>query len=162
MLNQLILQGRLTKDCDVKQLESGTTIVSFTLATDNRRKDDSSFINCVAFDKVGENLSKYCKKGDMVCIIGAVNQRKYVNKDGDTRNVFEVIVDSVEFLQPKKEEAPMPNPDEIPPFDDLPEDIRNLEGTSKELPPLPKSWHYEDGKPVKDAVAPKSLMMEKK
>ena len=162
MLNQLILQGRLTKDCDVKQLESGTTIVSFTLATDNRRKDESSFINCVAFDKVGEILDKYCKKGDMICVIGAVNQRKYVNKDGDTRSVFEVIVDSVEFLQPKKEEAPMPNPDEFLTENNPIEDTRNLEGTSEELPPLPKGWHYEDGKPVKDATAPKKTAPKKK
>lgn len=139
MLNQLILQGRLTKDVELRKTESGKDVASFTLATDNRAKDETTFIGCTAFDSVGNNLAKYCKKGDMVCVIGAINQRRYQKQDGSNASVIEVIVNSVEFLQPKKEEPKDPNPDEIPPFDDQPSLVAEDKPTaqSEELPPLP-------------------------
>ena len=151
MLNQLILQGRLTKDVEVRETQSGKKVYNFSLATDNRRKDESSFINCTAFDAVGENLAKYCHKGDMICIIGAINQRRYTTKEGDDRSVIEVLVDSVEFLQPKKE-TPAPNPEEFACAGEVtepaPEHVEDLQE-------LPAGWHYEDGKPVKDAPSNK-------
>ena len=152
MLNQLVLQGRLTKDVERVDLSSGKTLYNFSLATDGRRKDESIFINCVAFEKVGENLEKYCSKGDMICVIGAINQRKYQRQDGSTNQVVEVLVDSVEFLMPKKEEPSAPNPDEILPGEEV-----------EEKPPLADGWHYDkDGKAVKDTPAPKKTAPKKK
>lgn len=159
MLNQLILQGRLTKDVESRETARGVKFYNFTLATDNRSKDESTFINCTAFDNVGANLVKYCGKGDMICVIGAINQRRYTTKDGEDRSVIEVLVNSVEFLQPKKEE---PKKEEIPPFDDLPNEAAEpLVEVKEELPELPKGWHYEDGKPVKDAPSKKNAPSKK-
>lgn len=160
MLNQLILQGRLTKDVESRETASGVKFYNFTLATDNRSKDESTFINCTAFDNVGANLVKYCGKGDMICVIGAIHQRNYITKEGEKRNVIEVLVDSVEFLQPKKEPSPEEN-NAAPVKEEPKEDLRNLEGTS-ELPPLPEGWHYNvDGKPVKDAPSKKNAPAKK-
>lgn len=165
MLNQLILQGRLTKDIESRTAVSGKEIYSFTLATDNRMKNPdgtrgTTFINCTAFENVGSNLMKYCGVGDMICVIGAIHQRNYITKEGEKRNVIEVLVDSVEFLQPKKEPSPEEN-NAAPVKEEPKEDLRNLEGTS-ELPPLPEGWHYNvDGKPVKDAPSKKNAPAKK-
>lgn len=155
MLNQLILQGRLTKDVESRETASGVKFYNFTLATDNRSKDESTFINCTAFDNVGANLVKYCGKGDMICVIGAINQRRFTTKEGEDRSVIEVIVNSVEFLQPKKEASPE-HVDEDPK-----EEATPLVEVKEELPELPKGWHYEDGKPVKDAPSKKNAPSKK-
>ena len=126
MLNQLVLMGRLVANPIVRENNQDATksFTTFTLAFDNIAKDESSFIDCVAFNNTGIALAKYSEKGDKIAVVGAIRQRKYIAKDGTNRSVFEVVVDSVEFLQPKKES----NPDEIPPFDDallkIPETLR--------------------------------------
>ena len=136
MLNQLVLMGRLVANPIVREINQDAikSFTTFTLAFDNIAKDESSFIDCVAFNNTGTALAKYSKKGDKIAVVGAIRQRKYVAKDGTNRSVIEVVVDSIEFLQPKKDEASVPNPDEF----------------------------LTDGKPVKDAVAPKKTAPKKK
>lgn len=114
MLNQLILMGRLSANPINREnkADASKSFTTFTLAFDTIGKDEASFIDCVAFKSTGEALCKYAQKGDRIAVVGAIRQRKYVAKDGTNRSVFEVVVDSVEFLQPKKE-APTPNPDEL-------------------------------------------------
>ena len=153
MLNQLILMGRLTANPIVRENKADETksFTTFTLAFDNISKDESSFIDCVAFNNTGTALSKYASKGDKIAVVGAIRQRSYVKSDGSKAKVFEVVVDSVEFLQPKKEEKA--NPEEIPPFNDG-------DPVEEEKPPLADGWHYDkNGKAVKDEpkkTAPKN------
>ena len=115
MLNQLILMGRLTANPLNREnkADASKSFTTFTLAFDGIGKDETSFIDCVAFNNTGNALCKYAVKGDRIAVVGAIRQRKYIAKDGTNRSVFEVVVDSVEFLQPKKEEAPMPKPEEL-------------------------------------------------
>jgi len=131
MLNRAILVGRLTKDPEMRTATSGNTITSFTLAVDNRMKNPdgskgTTFIGCVCFGQKAEIVAKYTKKGFLVGVEGALNQRKYQRQDGSTASVIEVICDNVQFLETKK----VNGIDEIPPFDDAPapsEDSRNLD-----------------------------------
>lgn len=109
-MNKIVLIGRLTKDPEVATTKSDLKVTTFTLAVDNPVKKDeektASFIPCLAWKSTGEVIAKYMKKGSLLAVEGRLNQRSYINKDGKTVNVFEVICDSVQFCEkkePKKE-----------------------------------------------------------
>ena len=68
-MNKVFLQGRLTKDPDVRyaQNENSTCVARYSLAVDRRGKEkEADFINCVAFGKSGEFAEKYLKKGTKI------------------------------------------------------------------------------------------------
>lgn len=111
MINRVILVGRLTKDPELRKTNNGTAVASFTIAVDDRTKDangerTTSFIPCAVWNQAAENVSKYCHKGSLVGVDGRLNQRTYDSKDGKKVSVIEVIADSVQFLETKKQEQP--------------------------------------------------------
>ena len=106
MINRVVLVGRLTKDPEVKNTNSGNTVCSFTVAVDNRSKNpdgtkSTSFIPCVVFAAAADNVAKYTRKGSLVGVEGRINQRSFQRKDGTNASVLEVLCDSVQFLEPK-------------------------------------------------------------
>ena len=73
MLNSVTLMGRLTRDPELKHTQSGTAVVSFTLAVDRDFKSQSGvketdFIDCVAWRNTAEFVSKYFSKGKMAVV----------------------------------------------------------------------------------------------
>lgn len=107
-MNRVILIGRLTKDPEIRRIPStGNAVISFTVAVDNFGRDQSgerrpaSFIPCTIWGKQAENMAKYTRKGSNIAIEGRLNQRTYTRKDGGTAQVVEVMVDNVQFLDPK-------------------------------------------------------------
>ena len=106
MVNNVVLMGRLTKDVEIKETESGNLFCNFAIAFDNS-VNQACFINCVAFGAVAESMEKFLAKGSRVVVMGALSQRKYQSKDGTMRDVIEIITNSVEFIDFKKtEESP--------------------------------------------------------
>lgn len=102
MLNVIILMGRATKDPEVWRTADDTAVVKFDLAVDNLGKEaGSTFFTIKCFSKVGENVSKFVRKGHKVAVQGRIEQRTYLAKDGSKRAIYEVLADSVEFLEPK-------------------------------------------------------------
>ena len=81
MINNVVLTGRLTKDIELRRTTSGKTCTSFTLAV-NRNKQETDFINCVAWNDVAESLEKYTKKGSLIGIEGRIQTRSYDDKNG--------------------------------------------------------------------------------
>ena len=112
MLNNLTLVGRLTKPVEIRKDKKGESISTFTLAF-NSGKEEANFIDCVAFGKQVDNLSQFCKKGDLLGVTGSLRQRKYTRKDGSQTSTIEILVNGVEFLQPKEKEPAEPNPKEF-------------------------------------------------
>lgn len=109
MINRVVLVGRLTKDPELRRTGNGTAVASFTLAIDNRLKDENgnkttSFIPCVVWNQQAENCVRFVHKGSLVGVEGRLNQRSYQNKDGNNVQVIEVICDSVQYLDSKKQE----------------------------------------------------------
>lgn len=101
-LNNVILMGRITQELELKQTQSGTAVLSFTLAVEQsfakqgeERKAD--FISCVAWKNQAEFISKYFSKGRMIAIVGNLRTRTYEDKNGSKHYVTEVYVDSVSF-----------------------------------------------------------------
>lgn len=103
-MNKVIIIGRLTKDSELRYTESELAICDFTLAVDREyKKDETDFINCKAFGKLGETINKYTHKGDLIAVCGRINTGSY-EKDGHKVYTTNVVVDQVKFLQAKKEE----------------------------------------------------------
>ncbi len=106
MLNKAILIGRLTRDPELKYLQNGTAVASFTLAVDRtfKNKDgekEADFIPIVAWRKTAELCGKYLAKGSQAAISGRIQTRSYDANDGTKRYVTEIVADEVQFIGSK-------------------------------------------------------------
>ena len=99
-MNKVILIGRLTKDPELNfAAGSGTAVARFSLAvTRPFKKDETDFINCIAFGKTGETIAQYLTKGRQLAITGSIRTGSYDAKDGTKRYTTDVVVDSFEFI----------------------------------------------------------------
>lgn len=109
-MNKVCLTGRITKNIELKYNQNNVAITSFNLAVTRKFKNqngeyESDFINCIAYKSTAELLNKYVKKGDLLGIEGRIQTRNYEDKDGKRVYVTEVIVDSIDFLQSRKDES---------------------------------------------------------
>lgn len=108
-MNKIVLIGRLVKDPELKTTNSGKAFCGFTLAVPKSYKSRSGetqvdFINCVAWEKVAENLSRYMKKGGQLGLVGNLSIRMIDDKNGGKKNITEVIAESIEFLSRPEEQ----------------------------------------------------------
>lgn len=106
--NKVILIGHLGNDPEVKDLESGTKVANFSLATNDYYKDpqgerveNTQWHYLVAWNKTAEILEKYVKKGQEVAIEGKLTNRSYDDKEGNKRYVTEVVVNDLVLLGKK-------------------------------------------------------------
>ena len=99
-MNKVILIGRLTKDPELNfAAGSGTAVTRFSLAvTRPFKKDETDFINCVAFGKTGETIAQYLTKGRQLAVTGSIRTGSYDAKDGTKRYTTDIVVDSFEFI----------------------------------------------------------------
>ena len=106
-MNNICLTGRITKELELKKTTSGVSVVSFSVAVDRDYKVNgekaTDFIPCVAWRGTAEFVSKYFQKGDMIAIVGSLESRKYTDKDGNNRTVWEVKAEKANFCGGKKE-----------------------------------------------------------
>lgn len=105
MMNRVVLVGRMTRDPELRRTASGAAVTSFTIAL-NRNFTSSDgqqadYIPCVVWNKVAENVEKYCAKGSLVGVEGRLRSRTYDNAQGQKVYVVEVMCDSVQFLETK-------------------------------------------------------------
>ena len=110
MLNHVVLMGRLTRDIEVRysQSQNGEMAVGrFSLAVDRYTnsgdENKADFINCVAFGKTAEFISKYFGKGNMIAVIGRITTGSYTNKDGVKVYTTDVVVERASFTGEKRE-----------------------------------------------------------
>ena len=107
MLNQVVLVGRLTKEVELKELESGKKVANITLAIPRSFKNidgeyETDFINYVLWSSVAESTSEYCKKGDLIGVKGRLQSRTIEKEDGIKKYKMEVIAEKITFLSSKK------------------------------------------------------------
>lgn len=105
-MNKVILIGRLTKDPELNYTAgSGTAVCRFSMAVARPfKKDETDFINCVAFGKTGETIAQYLTKGRQLAITGNIRTGSYDAKDGTKRYTTDVVVESFEFIGQGKQE----------------------------------------------------------
>jgi single-strand DNA-binding protein len=108
MMNRTILVGRLTKDPDLRYTPNGVSVATFTLAvnrpfSNKEGEKEVDFINCVVWRKPAENVANFLKKGSLAGVDGRIQTRNYDGQDGKKVYVTEVLAESVQFLEPKKD-----------------------------------------------------------
>lgn len=110
MLNHVVLMGRLARDVEVRysQSQNGEMAVGrFSIAVDRYTnsgdENKADFINCVAFGKTAEFISKYFGKGNMLAVIGRITTGSYTNKDGVKVYTTDVVVERASFTGEKRE-----------------------------------------------------------
>lgn len=103
--NLVVLTGRLTADVELKVTPSGKNVCSFSIAVDRGYGENKTtdFINIVAWNGSAEFISKYFGRGDMIGIEGSIQTRKYTDKNGNNRTVFEVVASNIQFIGGKKD-----------------------------------------------------------
>ena len=107
MFNKVIVLGRVTQDLELKTTPNGVSVLSFSIAVDRRfqnkgEEKKSDFFNCVAWRNEAEFISRFWTKGRPILIEGELQNRSYVDKNGQTRYVTEIIVDRAAFTGDKR------------------------------------------------------------
>lgn len=113
MVNNVVLIGRLTKDVELRKTTSGNSVVSFTLAVNRdfvkEGQQETDFIQCQAWNKTAELMNEYLHKGSMIAVQGRISVREYDNPKTQSRQwITEVIVNNIQFLEPKTQTQPKP------------------------------------------------------
>lgn len=110
-MNLCCLMGNVTRDVEVRYTKSGTAVVNFSLAYNRRVKDASgeykdqaSFIECQAWGKTAEFISKYWSKGKKMLINGRLEQQRW-EKDGKNNSKVIIIVEQAHFTDSAKKET---------------------------------------------------------
>lgn len=107
MYNKAILMGRICNDLELKTIQSGISVLSFRIAVDRsyqakgeERKSD--FFSVVAWRNTAEFISRYFSKGRMILVEGELQTRQYVDKNGITQNIVELVASNAHFTgEPK-------------------------------------------------------------
>ena len=108
MLNQTVLVGRVVRDVEVKELESGKKVANMTIAVPRSYKNingeyDTDFIDVILWEAIATNVNEYCHKGDLIGIKGRLQSRT-IEIDEETKEyVLELVAEKVTFLSSKKE-----------------------------------------------------------
>lgn len=107
-LNKVILMGRITHDLEVRQTQSGTAVLQFTVAVDRNYSKDggekqTDFISCVAWRNTAEFISRYFGRGRMIAVDGHLQSRTYEDKNGTKHYITELIVENANFTGEKSD-----------------------------------------------------------
>lgn len=104
--NRVILVGNLTRDPEIRYTQSGKGVTKFTLAVNNpRNREETTFVDIVAWDRLGETCNTYLKKGMNALVEGRLVIRSYDDKDGNKRKATEVVIDNMQMLGSRRDSA---------------------------------------------------------
>lgn len=108
MYNKVVLVGNLTRDIELKYLQSGTAIGSTAIATsrkfkgsDGSQKDEVCFVDISAFGRTAEVMNQYLKKGSKVLVDGRLKLDQWQDQNGNKRSKHSVIIESMQMLDSK-------------------------------------------------------------
>lgn len=101
-MNSISIKGRLTRDPETRNTQTGKSVTNFSVAVNRRfQKDKADFFNVTAWEKTGEFVNKYFRKGQEIIVQGEMESRDYTDSDGNKRNVWDLIASNVEFCGSK-------------------------------------------------------------
>ena len=114
-VNKVILIGNVGKDPDVRYLDSGVAVATFSLATTERGytlqngtqvPDRTEWHNIVLWRGLAQTAEKYVRKGDKLYIEGKIKSRSYDDQNGIKRTIVEIFADNMEMLTPRGTSQP--------------------------------------------------------
>lgn len=108
-MNSITVAGQLGKDAELRALNTGDSVVSFSVADSQGKDKPTIWWSCTIWGKRAEALAQYLVKGQAVTVIGTVTEREYTDKEGNKRKAMDVRVGEI-ALQGGKREAEQPAP----------------------------------------------------
>jgi single-strand DNA-binding protein len=147
-INRVVLTGNLTRDPELRNTPSGTSVCSLRLAVNTSRKDASgqwvdkpNYFDITVWGRQGENVAQYVSKGRPIAVDGRLEWREYTDKDGNNRQAVEIVADSVQFLGSRDESGGGGNGGQrFTPQSDVPADTGDFQpagagaGTDDDIP----------------------------
>ncbi|MBR7026275.1 MAG: single-stranded DNA-binding protein, partial [Bacteroidales bacterium] len=112
-LNKVFLIGNVGKDPDVRHLEGGASVASFTLATTERFRERGSgetkelteWHNIVAWRQLADLAENFIRKGSQIFVEGRIRSRSWDDQNGQKRYITEILADSIQLLGRKGDSA---------------------------------------------------------
>ena len=142
--SKVIIMGNLTRDPELRSTSTGNTVCAFTVAVNRGFKDQSgnqreevSFFDCSAWNKLGETINQYAKKGTGVLISGRLEQRSWEDKaTGQKRSRVEIVVEDFNFIGNSRDNNGASGDDAMASVSDsnVPDDIPEGEIDLSEVP----------------------------
>lgn len=116
--NKAIVIGNITRDPELKTTPSGTSVCTFSIATNrtwfdknaNTKKEEVEFHNIVAWGKTGELVHQYMKRGNQIMIEGRLQTRSWEGKDGKKNYRTEIVAENIQFGQRPAGQTSAPAP----------------------------------------------------
>ncbi len=109
--NRVILVGRLTRDPELRATADGISVVRFSIAVNRPTRPGEEqqvdYFDIVAFRQLAETVANYMTKGRLVLVEGRLQTRRYTDRDGVPRRSFEILADTVRFLE-RRDMEPTP------------------------------------------------------
>mgnify|MGYP000005419747 CR=1 FL=1 len=119
MINRVTLVGHLGRDPELRKLDSGVSVATFSIATNENYKDkagnwqtNTEWHNIVCWRGLADGVEARFKKGHLAYVEGKLTHRKYQDKDGIDRYVTEIVASACRLLEKRdatqREGVPMP------------------------------------------------------
>ena len=129
-MNYCILKGNVGQDAKITNFDGGGKVAQFTLATtergfktrDGKEIPEQTFWHNIVVRKSGLAgvCEQYVKKGTPLLIVGKIQNREWTDQSGAKHYITEIVVDEMELLGKKPEQAPAPAPEYTPTVEDMP------------------------------------------
>lgn len=105
-MNRVNVVGRIVREVVLKDVGNGKVVMNNAIAIPKMIKKEggpeADFLNFVAWGKRAELIEQYCSKGDLIGLDGKIQSRRYMSEKETTVYVVEMLVESVHFLQTKR------------------------------------------------------------
>lgn len=95
-MNCCVFAGNLTRDPEIRSTGNGKIVCNFAIAVNGRgEKDETLFVDCVAWERTGEVIEEYCRKGQRLTVQGPLKVEKYRDRDDNPRQKIVLTVQQV-------------------------------------------------------------------
>lgn len=109
-INTCNISGNLVRDVELRSTQGGTQIATFTVAVNDRKKDQQTgqwvdvpnYVPCVMFGRRAETIGNFVSKGSKVSVLGKLRWSQWQDKQGQNRSKIEVVVEEIEFMSKSK------------------------------------------------------------
>ena len=110
-MNNITVAGRVGKEPEMRHLQDGSSVLSFSVADDQGKDKPAIWWNCSLFGKRAESLAPYITKGASLTVSGNITEREYTDKEGNQRKAMSVRISDLALQGGRKEsneQAPAP------------------------------------------------------
>lgn len=107
--SNVTLVGRLTRNAELKNTQSGSSVLNFSIAIDKRKRssdgtfvDEAIYVEVAYFSQNAMSICSFLEKGVMVGVTGELNQRRWVANDGTNQSRIEVLANNIHLIESKE------------------------------------------------------------